>query len=306
MSNSPLIVSGDAYLSLPREPQTWLIQSLIPSGGAVCLYGDPKVGKSYAALQLALAIEEGGEWLGFPVVRTGRVVYIQLDTPRSLWAERIEALRAGGVPSITKIAQCDRGTLDSWPFDILDPSHHARLKEALAEVKPIAVIVDTIRESHSADENDSTAMRNVIGELVDATQPAALIVISHARKPNPEVHRDLLADQRGSNYVVGRMDTIIRFTHRTAFLTGRAIEEGSVKLERLDNGFWLPLEDEVDRAIRDALADRTQSTRQRAKRVAERAGVSENAARMRLRRAEGGSKGGSKNDPPLTPTESTT
>lgn len=180
----------------------------------------------------------------------------------------------------------DRETLDTFPFDILDPEHFTRLKEAIAAIEPIAVVIDTIRESHSADENDSTAMRNVIGDLVAATQPAALILISHSRKPSQDGHKDLLADQRGSNYVVGRMDSIIRFTRKSVHLTGRAIEEGSIRIERLDNGLWEVERDDIDSAIESILLDSgATSVRQKAKRVAERCGISENAARMRLRRA---------------------
>src|SRR3990167_6866481 len=146
------ILSGGEDLSLPRAPETWVVEPLIPTSGACLLYGDPKVGKSFAAIQLALSIQEGREWLGFPTRARGPVVYVQLDTPRSLWASRLANIRITE-PGVDRLLCADRETLDTFPFDILRPDHADLLTVSLREIQPIAVIIDTIRESHSGDEN---------------------------------------------------------------------------------------------------------------------------------------------------------
>jgi RecA-family ATPase len=279
-----VVVSGSEYLSLPRSAETWLVRPLVPAGGSVLLYGDPKVGKSFAAIQLAMAIQQGGEWFGFPVEKSGPVVYVQLDTPRSLWAERIENLRTDGLPT-DSLLLVDRETLDVFPFDILDPTHATLLNLALREVDPVAVIIDTIRESHSGVEDDSTTMRNVVSSLVAATQPAALILVSHARKPSYDSPGDLINDNRGSGYVSGRMDSIIRFSKRTVHYTGRAIEEGSLRIRRTDNGLWEADNADVDAQIKAVLADPSfTSVKQRAGELALRIGRGEEACRSLLRR----------------------
>lgn len=184
------------------------------------------------------------------------------------------------------LSLADRETLDTFPFDILNPSHHDLLTVAIREIAPIAVILDTIRESHSGDENDSTIMRNVVSSLVGATQPAALIVVAHSRKQVGDQHQDLIADNRGSNYIVGRMDAICRFTRKTLHYTGRAIEEGTIRLHREDNGLWTPESDETDHHIELVLADSSLTTqRARAQELAIRTGRSEEAARSLLRRS---------------------
>src|SRR3990167_5077041 len=142
------IVSGAEYLTLPRAPEAWLLKPLIPAGGACVLDGDPKVGKSFAAIQLALSLQSGDPWLGFRVVSPGPVVYVQLDTPRSLWAERIETIRATGLDT-NALLLADRETLGTFPFNILYPEHRALLCAALRPLAPSAVIVDTIREAHA-------------------------------------------------------------------------------------------------------------------------------------------------------------
>jgi hypothetical protein len=108
----------------------------------------------------------------------------------------------------------------------------------LGVINPGAVVIDTFRESHSGDENDSTEMQNVVAHLDAAVKPSSLILVSHARKSNPEYGYDLLNDNRGSNYVVGRMDAICRFSKASMRVTSRTLEEQSIKLERQDDGTW--------------------------------------------------------------------
>lgn len=206
------------------------------------LFGDPKVGKSYAALQLACCLTSGVDWLGFQVPSPQNVVYIQLDTPRSLWASRLDDLASSGHP-VEGVHMADRETLEAHPFDILNPEHFRKLTENLAIIKPGAVIFDTLRESHSGDENDSTAMQEVIAHLEACVKPAAMILIAHARKSNPEHGYDLMNDNRGSNYIVGRMDSIVRFAPASMRCSSRTMEEHSTKLFREDDGTWTLAED---------------------------------------------------------------
>lgn len=283
----PAAYLGRDYLDLPTEPETWLVKPLIPAGGSVVLYGEAKVGKSYAALQLAKAIQEGGEWLGFPVCKTGPVVYVQLDTPRSLWIARLKDLKASGVKQIDDIVFADRETLNTMPFNILNPDHHHLLLTTVQQWQPVAVVIDTLREAHPSNENDSTDARNIVAALAAACFPAAMILITHEKKPNQEQGFSLISDIRGSNYIPGRMDAILRFTKSRLYYTGRSIEEGHVTLARQDNGFWTSAQQDLDALVAAVLADgRTKSIREKAKTLSERTNKSEEACRSLLRRAQ--------------------
>lgn len=279
------ILSGSDYLSLPRAPKTWLVEPLIPAGGHALLYGDPKVGKSYAALQLAFAIQTGASWLGFPIRTNGNVAYIQLDTPRSLWALRLETLAKDGYP-VETVSFADRETLECYPFNILDTHHADVLKTALQTINPVAVIIDTLRESCTgSEENDSTAMQQVLAALTDVVSPAALIIVSHSRKSGGEDGPNLINDNRGSGYIPGRVDAIIRFTPRTIYYTGRAIEAGSIRLSREENGLWTPDNAEVERHIEAVLLDPAYpSLNAKAEALSRLVGKSKEACRSMLRR----------------------
>lgn len=275
---------GRDYMNLPTN-ETWLVKPLIPVGGACILFGEAKIGKSYAALQLAQAIEHGGEWLGFPVMQTGPVIYTQLDTPRGLWIQRLKDLEQSGVDLSTILYQ-DRETLNTMPFNILLPEHFHLFRTEIQKHNPVAVIIDTLREAHQQEENSSKDMQNVIANLQAACFPAAMILITHERKPDKEAGFSLISDIRGSNYIPGRMDAILRFTKARLYYTGRAIEEGHVALQRLDNGFWSSAQIDVDKAVAEVLANgRVPSVREKAKLLAQRIGKTEEACRSLIRRA---------------------
>lgn len=279
--------SCEEYLNLPRETQTWLVRPLIPVGGRCNLYGDAKVGKSFAAIQLAAAISGGlPDWLGFNVPANGPVLYVQLDTPRSLWLDRLDEITSSGF-DLSRVHFADRESLDAWPFNIGRDDHFYRLRSEVMAVSPVAVIIDTLKESHSVEENSSSEIQPIIARLTAAVHPAALILISHSRKANYETGPDLINDGRGSNYIPGAMDAIIRFTKKHMMYTGRACEEGSIKLRRLDCGLWEPEGDEVDVHVKAVLADASlTSIRARARSLSEKTGKTEESCRAILRRRE--------------------
>src|SRR3990167_7271701 len=242
---------------------------------------------SYLGIQLALAISDPTQdkWLDFPVTKHGPVIYLQLDTPRSVWSARFDELKSKGVKWSPNAFLADRETLDYFPFDVLIPSHMKYLHDVVQPIQPVAVIVDTLREAHSGDEDSSTVARNVIANLVGAISPAALIIISPNRKPNPEAQNDLMADHRGSGYIVGRMDAVLRLTKHRMYFSGRAIEEGDIKLQRLDSGLWAPITDDSHTLAEAILMDPSfGSMRDRARALAPKIAKTEDAAMSMLRR----------------------
>lgn len=279
------------YLSLPRDASTWLLNPLIPLSGAGLIYSPAKTGKSAIALQLGHAIAGGADdWMGFPIGKHGRVLFLQVDTPRSTWALRLQAFERHGYTfndDLMKIA--DRETLAHFPFDILQPTHAAYLTAIIRQHMPVvAVIIDTLRKIHTGNENDSTAMSNVMSSLIKACHPAAVIIISHDRKPSLDVEKDIMADHRGSTSVVGEMDGIMRLTKSRLYYAGRNIEEGNIKILRKDVGdtlIWMPDPDEHKDAIASVLADTAiPSMRRKARALAPLISKSEEACMSILRR----------------------
>jgi len=279
----------DLYLQQPRDPQTWLIKPLLPVSGAMLLFGQPKTGKSYLGIQLANALTgHTPDFLGFPVVKSGNVLYLQLDTPRGVWSLRFEDMISKGFTyDRERLLLADRESVEFYPFDVLNPKHCVYLRGLVSQHNPTAVIIDTLREAHSGDSDSDTSMRNVIVNMVGICHPAALIIISHSRKTQADVDKDIMEDHRGSSYTPGRMDVILRLTKSRLYYAGRSIEEGNLKLERQDSGLWLPKNDEAEKvALTKVLTDPTLTTmRAKARALAVLTSTSEEACMSRIRRA---------------------
>lgn len=228
---------GDDYVNLADDDEEYLLYPLLPTAGQMNFYGKPKTAKSFAAIGVAIAVSSGmTEWLGFPVQRHGNVLYVQLDTPRAEWKRRLrKAVKAGH--DISKIAMLDLNIVP-YPFNIADPKHQAWLRQQVEAVKPILVIIDTLREAHEGNENDSTDMKKAVAAIVSAAKGAAIIYVSHSRKDSAfnamGAESDLMDAGRGSSYVSGRMDTIAKFTGTKGrghmHFKGRAVTEGKVPI----------------------------------------------------------------------------
>lgn len=234
-----LFHSAADYLDLPTAKQPWIVQDLLPAGGLLNLYGAPKTGKSYGMLQLATAIASGAkEWLGFPIRCHGRVMYLQLDTPRTLWQGRLLKLQSQGV-EFTETFIADR-TDAPYPFDILSEENGLGwFKQAVREIQPLVIVIDTLRELHLGDENDSRQGQQVVNAAIEAAHGAAIILVSHAKKDNPMFGDSVVNDNRGTSYIAGRMDTIIKVSKKFVMIEGRALEDQKLPIRRDEKLFWL-------------------------------------------------------------------
>lgn len=211
--------------------QPWLIKDLLPVGGSTHLYGNPKAGKGFLALGMAIAISSGApDWLGFPVGKHGPVAYLQLDTARNLWATYLSRIQRKHY-DLSRVFMCDNEMCPVFPFNALDAAHIQWLKGHLAPIQPVMVVIDTLREVHGGDENDSTIMRNVMTNIISACRPATSLFVAHPRKGTAESkmsESNLMSDARGSSYVAGKVDVVIKLTKTHMSYEGRGIGKGTV------------------------------------------------------------------------------
>lgn len=235
-------VWGDNYLALPRDPQPWLIEKLVPAGGLMNLYSKPKMGKSYLALGIAEAVSNPliTEYLGRSVIKHGPVAYLQIDTPRNEWGHRVEILKES-VGFCTRLIAFTDANLVPYPLDITADFVRAGLQKWIEKNKPALLIVDTLREIHEGDENKSEIMKKVITALVQCSQSTntTVLLVSHSRKENVNIAESITDDGRGSSYVAGRMDIIAKLTEKGLWLKGRSIGENKIIMEQdADSHMW--------------------------------------------------------------------
>jgi RecA-family ATPase len=234
----------DEYLAL-GDSSVWLVQDLLPVGGKINIMGEPKVGKSFFALQLAEALSRARttRWLEhFPVLSKGPVFFLQLDTSRAVWQDRLRKVRH--LLDLTHVIWSDKLDLPK-NFDIRIPAHTRTLNEALGELPewPKAVIVDVIRSVHKGSEDESSNMQDVIDSLQEATGNALLAVLSHTRKPSADKKQradnvESMNENRGSNALNGSVDTLIKLTQQGLYVEPRSAERFHLPMTQSRGGLW--------------------------------------------------------------------
>jgi len=231
------VLSADQYIHLPRPHLAWLVPSYVPRPGLVLLIGEPKSGKSFLALQLALAVAAGTPFLGQSVAPSP-VLYLQFDTSETGWRQRLHQLQMDKVPlpdTLFLLHPDDQPTR----VNILSPESYLRIKEAIDVSNPALIVVDVLRECHNADEQDSTEMKVVGDTLMTLCRGRTLLLVHHTHKlnsnygePNP------VNAARGSSYITGKADAIWLLHNNLLQIASRFHHDEKRTITRMPNGLW--------------------------------------------------------------------
>ncbi len=158
-----------------------LIDGILRRGHKLLLAGPSKAGKSYALIELAIAIAEGRTWLSWPCTR-GRVMYVNLELDPASCLHRFRDVydALGWKPH--NLSHIDIWNLrgKSAPMDKLAPK---LIRRALKK-NYIAVIIDPIYKVITGDENSADQMARFCNQfdLVCTELGCAVIYCHHHSK----------------------------------------------------------------------------------------------------------------------------
>jgi hypothetical protein len=166
------IAPADDLLGADFPPTRFVVADLLPVGLSI-LAGRPKLGKSWLALQIAIAVATGTPVLGRPTEQ-GPVLYLALeDSPRRLK----ERLLRQGAPHGMPLHFGPR-----WAPFHLGGLHDLEYQMSLGYR---LIIIDTFsRAAGGADQMDPAAMNRVLAPLQElaARYDVALLLVDHHRK----------------------------------------------------------------------------------------------------------------------------
>ncbi len=238
------IIDGFKLMGLEIAPTKWMVDGVLPEGLSL-LAGKPKIGKSWLALGLALAVGAGDMALGMAPTEQGDVLYLALEDNRRRLKSRIAkmtaanaALREGlkHVNFVTDWETHDRGgieRLDEW----IAANPATRL-----------VIVDTLQRVRAPVGRNANPYAADYQSLQPYAQMAAkygiaIVVLHHVRKMEADDPFDLIS---GTNGLKAAADTLFVLRRRvgsldaTLDLQGRDIEEAKLALLwNVDACAWL-------------------------------------------------------------------
>lgn len=224
------------------EPR-WAIPGILAEGLNL-LAGAPKLGKSWFALNLAVAVAAGGKALGRIDVEAGDVLYVALEDPARRMQDRLRKVLAGAPPSprLTVALECppiaNGGSerIGAW----LDARPAARLivVDVFAKVRGNS---NPKADRYTEDYLSASALK----DLADS-YGVALLLVHHTRK---QASDDWLDSVSGTQGLAGAADSVLVLTRArntkqaVLKLTGRDVEEAEYALE-LDAslGLWTMLD----------------------------------------------------------------
>ncbi len=202
------------------KPVSYVIPDLIPEGLSI-LCGRPKVGKSWCALELALAVASGKTCLGDRQPVQGDVLYCALEDNYRRLKRRIEKLADGDWPDsltlTTTWKRLDKGgvqDITEWIRETKDP--RMIILDTLAGVKPIRT-----NSGYAEDYESLTHLHRVANEV-----GVAVLVLHHTRKQEADDPLDTISGTLG---LAGCADTALVFAGTsqgmTLYVRGRDVEE---------------------------------------------------------------------------------
>jgi hypothetical protein len=158
-----------------REGQRpFVVEGLIPVGSIGLIVGDSGLGKSPLIYQLALCVASGLPWLGMPTAQ-GPVLFLDLENGW-LGSQKIR----DSVMRHLALTTCPAGF-----FCTQDIRNKRDLRAAIDAVKPVLVIIDTLRSYDSGAEENNTKAGAFLQELRTICQQCgtSFLIVHHTKKP---------------------------------------------------------------------------------------------------------------------------
>jgi hypothetical protein len=236
------LVSAASLSAREYKAPRWAVPDLIPEGLTI-LAGNPKAGKSWLVLDIAVAVASGGHALGNVPCTAGDVLYLALeDTERRLQGRLRAVLQGAPAPERlfigTQWRRADDGGLDdlrAWLSVHPDARFVAIDTLALIRGKPTRD-----QGVYAGDYEAVSAFKKLADEF-----SVPLVLVHHRRK---EGSTDPLGSVSGTAGLTGSADTIVVLNrqpnerHGAIYVRGRDVIESEIAVEFDDaTGKWVKL-----------------------------------------------------------------
>lgn len=184
-----------------------LIKGMLRQGHKMLIAGPSKAGKSFALIQLAIAIAEGRQWFGFDCAK-GKVLYVNLELDQNSAKMRF-------IDIYNRVGQghTNVGNIDIWnlrgktsPMDKLAPKLIRRAQKS----NYMAVIIDPIYKVLTGDENSAHEMANFTNQFDKiATELNCAVIYCHHHSKGSQGGKNSIDRSSGSGVFARDPDAIL-------------------------------------------------------------------------------------------------
>lgn len=178
--------------ALPVEPahrlarcppeRRWLIEQLWSDQAVGIVGGEPKVCKSFLALDMAVAVASATPCLRrFVVPEAGRVLLFAAEDALHVVRDRLEGISAAaGV----RLEQLDIQVITAPSLRLDLDGDRRRLAQTVSELRPRLLLLDPFVRLHRVDENVSAEVAPLLAYLreLQRAHATAVALVHHARK----------------------------------------------------------------------------------------------------------------------------
>lgn len=209
-----------------------LIQNVLREGHKMLLAGPSKAGKSFALIELTIAIAEGRKWLGFSCQR-GRVLYVNLELDRASCLHRFKDVYTalGWDPNNLR-------NIDIWnlrgkavPMDKLAP----KLIRRAEKKNYTAIIIDPIYKVITGDENSADQMANFCNQFDKiCTELRAAVIYCHHHSKGAQGGKKSMDRASGSGVFARDPDALLDLTELELPEALKKQEDGKARIRGIE------------------------------------------------------------------------
>lgn len=204
------------FLDRDIPERTWLIEGAIAHPTTGMLYAFRGSGKSWTALQLALAVASGERWMAFNVPKARGVLYVDGEMALCDLRDRIRGLTGGHAPSNLWILASEDLASERMNLNLALREDQQAFARTLLEIErragvPIEfVILDNwISLVRGLDENDNSALDGIRQWLIMLRHgERSVLVVHHAGKTGQQ--RGASAREDNLDYSIKLQQTMSR------------------------------------------------------------------------------------------------
>ncbi len=219
--------SAKDLLARELPPVKWAVRGVLPEGVTI-LAGKPKMGKSWLAMGLCVAVASGGYALGKIPVEKGAALYLALEDNERRFQNRLRKVLAGG--------ECPDGLDYEIEWDPLIEGGVESIREWLAGHPDARLVVIDILKRVRSRESGGRSMYDVDYEALQPLGPlveefgVSILVIHHLRQLEAADPLEMIS---GSSGLTGAADGALVLKRdrgkqdATLVIDGRDIEDTS-------------------------------------------------------------------------------
>ena len=223
-------ISAVALMEKDIPPIRWIVQDLIPAGLTI-FASPPKLGKSWAAMDLCLSTVMGRSFLGYRCNKS-EVLYLALEDGERRLKSRMKKVGGFTVAPPGVEFSTTAPTLSMGLMDALEDHMKRHPETGLIIVDTLQKVRDVggSKDVYGRDYNDVGTLKRFAD-----THNIAMLLIHHLRKMGDE---DPFARISGTNGISGAADTMMVLTREkrgdntfTLSITGRDVEQADLAVK---------------------------------------------------------------------------